>query len=97
MTQIADDLRFTYCLDLFGQGHAWLVQTALMPQDVGKRLCIVSLDRVDRNIEKVKRFLRKCRSRSERQQQGERLLECDHDARRGQQGKCHLCENSNFC
>lgn len=34
MTQIADDLRFTYCLDLFGQGHAWLVQTALMPQDV---------------------------------------------------------------
>lgn len=34
MTQIADDLRFTYCLDLFGQGHAWLVQPALMPQDV---------------------------------------------------------------
>lgn len=34
MTQIADDLRFTYCLDLLGQGHAWLVQTALMPQDV---------------------------------------------------------------
>ena len=34
MTQIADDLRFTYCLDLFGQGHAWLVQTALMPLDV---------------------------------------------------------------
>ena len=33
---------------------------------IGKRLCIVSLDRVERNIEKVKRFLRKRRSRSER-------------------------------
>lgn len=38
MTQIADDLRFTYCLDLFGQGHAWLVQSTLMFQNIVRGL-----------------------------------------------------------